>query len=52
MKTVFILNDKTDLTIQQKWVTEATRKIYKITSRMNPKDMKYQNLHNDFCWEN
>ena len=48
MKTVFI-RKQSDTTIQQKWVTEETRKLYKkINPRMNPKDMKYQKLQNDF----
>ena len=49
MRTVFIPNDKSDITIQQKWVTEETLKLCKqINSRMNLKDMKYQSLQNDF----
>ena len=49
MKTVFVRNDKSDMTVQQKWVTEETCKIYKqMNYRMNPKDMKNQNLHRDF----
>ena len=48
MKIVFIRTDKSDITVQQKLPTEETWELYKeINSRMNPRDMKYQNLQKD-----
>ena len=40
-KTVFIGNDKSNLTIHQKWVTEKTKQHYKQRHQtMNPSDAK------------
>ena len=48
-KTVFIRNDKSVLTIHNKWVTTQTRNIYsKICPKMNPNDPAYKTLKHDF----
>ena len=48
MKTVFTQIDKSDITIQQKWVIGETGNLCKqINSRMNPKVMKYQIFQNE-----
>ena len=51
MKKVFIRNDKSNNTKQQKWVTDETEScnLYsQINFTMEPKGKKYQNLQNDF----
>ena len=48
-KAVFIRNDKSNLTIHQKWFTEETKKHYKqINQSMNPSDAKYKLFQNNF----
>ena len=48
-KTVFIRNDKSNLTLHQKWVTEKTQQHYKqIHQSMNPSDAKYKLFQSNF----
>ena len=47
-KTVFIKNDKSKITIEQKWIKEKTKNLYrKIDSSMKPQSLTYQQIQND-----
>ena len=44
-KKVFIRNDKSNLTIHQKWVSSETKRLYnKIKQDMNPNDLNYEDI--------
>ena len=48
-KKVFIRNDKSNLTIHQKWVSSETKRLYnKIKQDMNPNDLKYEDIQQQF----
>ena len=48
-KKVFIRNDKSNLTIHQKWVSSKTKRLYnKIKQDMNPNDLKYEDIQQQF----
>ena len=48
-KKVFIRNDKSNLTYDQKWVSTETKRLYnKIRQDMNPNDLKYEHIQQQF----
>ena len=48
-KKVFFRNDKINLTIHQKWVSSETNRLYnKIKQDMNPNDLKYEDIQQQF----
>ena len=48
-KKVFIRNDTSNLTIHEKWVSSETKRLYnKIKQDMNPNDLKYEDIQQQF----
>ena len=48
-RKVFIRNDKKELWLHKKWITAETMKLYdKMRLKMDPNDMNYQKVHNQF----
>ena len=47
-KKVFIRNDKSDITINQKWISSQTKRLYiNLSEQMQPNDNKYHDIQKE-----